>query len=128
MCEQHHRNAFNPSSNNVEFFVMCERTLITARNNSWEKVMFSQVSVDLFSRGISGPMPFLGCISGLMAFPGGGMSRGTPTPCISGPTSFPGGGYAQSRWVHPPAVWDRRLHEIHSASGRYASYWNAVLL
>ena len=48
---------------------MCERTLITARNNSWEKVMFSQVSVNLFSRGISGPMSFLGCISGLMSFP-----------------------------------------------------------
>ena len=76
--------------------------------------------------GISRPMSFLArelgaVISGTRSLLGGGhvrevsMSRGWVPPDM-GP---------QEGWILPQN-WDLGYHEIWSASGQYASYWNAV--
>ena len=84
--------------------------------------------------GISSPMPFLG--GGYLEYQVVGMSRGWV--CLTGR-------YFQGCYVHgvgthsldmgpqeegeyPPAPPELGYHEIQSASERYKSYWNAVLL
>ena len=80
---------------------------------SWDKAMFLHVSVILFTRG---GLPH--CMLGYIPPPTGTRGRHPPSP---GPGTTPG-----SRQPPPPppsACW-----EIRAKSGRYASYWNAILL
>ena len=109
-------------------------SLFTARQRSCGKVMFLHEFV-CPQHGISGPMSFLGVgISGPRSLPrvgyvkGMGMSRGG-----HGIWELKRGWYSpldmapQREWGTHPYPQDMGYNGIWSPSGRYASYWNAVL-
>ena len=128
--------------------------IFTARNSSWGKAMFSQVSVYLFTRECVSLVPDPFCRVSLVPYPFWGLSL-VPGPFLwlgfsrtrsflgvgmCGTRSFLGVGMSRGMskgWVCPggmhmvgmsPWTWDLGYNGIWLASRQYASYWNAFLL
>ena len=100
---------------------------------SWGKVIFSQASVILFTGGV--------CLSACWDItppgPGTPLDQAPPRPGIppGSRPSWPGTPLDQAspQTRHPPRpgippTQSRAYWEIRSTSGRYASYWNAILV
>ena len=91
---------------------------------SWGKVMFSQACVILFMGGVCLPQCMLGYTPWEQTPP----PDQAPPPWDQAPPpgtrQTPGADTPPTR--HPP--WCRACWEIRSSRGRYASYWNVILL
>ena len=101
---------------------------------SWGKVIFSQASVILITGGGGLPQCMLGYHSPPSLWDQAGPPRLGRPPDQAGTPARPGRHPGQTRQAplppgpgrHTPQ--SRAYLEIRSTSGRYASYWNAILL